>query len=68
MPKNEEDPMPVPDFQSVMLPLLRHISDGREYSSTEINNALALHFQLTQDERNALLPSRRQKIFVNRVV
>ena len=59
--------MPIPDFQSVMLPLLRHISGGREYSSTEINDALALHFQLTQDERNALLPSRRQKVFDNRV-
>jgi len=66
MPKNEEDPVPIPDFQSVMLPLLKHISDQKEHSNTEINDALALHFQLTQEERNALLPSRRQKVFDNR--
>ena len=58
--------MPIPDFQSVMLPLLRHISDQKEHSNTEINDALALHFQLTPEERNALLPGGRQKVFDNR--
>ncbi|GEM_PF-1951840 len=27
--------MPIPDFQTVMLPLLAHLSDGREHSNQE---------------------------------
>ncbi len=59
--------MSIPDFQSIMLPLLQHIADGKEHSNPEIIQAMAEHFQLSQDEQNRLLPSGRQKIFTNRV-
>jgi len=59
--------MPIPDLQTVMLPLLKHISDGKKYSNSEITEALARHFHLTPEERNTLLPSGRQKVFDNRV-
>ncbi len=59
--------MPIPDFQTIMRPLLKHISDGKKYSNREITESLAEHFQLTAEERNTLLPSGRQKVFDNRV-
>ena len=55
--------MTIPDFQTIMLPLLKHISDGKEHNNKEIIEALADHFQLTQEERSRLLPSGRQKVF-----
>ncbi len=59
--------MPIPDFQTIMLPLLRHVSDGKEYTNSGITDALAQHFRLTPEEQRALLPSGRQKVFANRV-
>jgi restriction system protein len=59
--------MAIPDFQTIMLPLLKHITDGNEHSNHELTEALAKHFQLSEEERNQLLPSGRQKLFTNRV-
>jgi restriction system protein len=59
--------MPIPDFQSFMLPMLRLASDGREHSLEEARTALAAHFNLTAEERNELLPSGTQRRFNNRV-
>lgn len=59
--------MPIPDFQSIMLPLLVRLRDGREHANQETLDALGLHFSLTEDERTQLLPSGRQGVFVNRV-
>lgn len=59
--------MPIPDFQTVMLPLLVHLRDDREHANADTLDALALHFSLTEDERTQLLPSGRQSIFINRV-
>jgi restriction system protein len=57
----------IPDFQSVMRPLLELASDGKDHSNVEAREALARKFNLTEEERHALLPSGRQGIFVNRV-
>ena len=59
--------MPIPDFQTIMLPLLKHISDGKKYSNREITEALDRHFGLTPEERSTLLPGGRQKVFHSRV-
>lgn len=59
--------MPIPDFQTLMRPLLDFASDGREHSLREAREALAERFKLTEQEKKALLPSGRQAIFVNRV-
>lgn len=59
--------MAIPDFQSIMLPLLELLGDGKEKSNQEIKDRLAEFFKLTQEELNQLLPSGRQKLFVNRV-
>jgi restriction endonuclease Mrr len=33
--------MSIPDFQTVMLPLLAHLSDGKEHSNQETLKSLA---------------------------
>lgn len=59
--------MGVPDFQSLMLPLLRIAGDGKEHSLSEARAALGSEFKLTQAEQDELLPSGRQSRFSNRV-
>lgn len=59
--------MPIPDFQSIMLPLLQQVSDGKEYRYRELIEILAQQFKLSDVERNELLASGTQPIFDNRV-
>jgi restriction system protein len=59
--------MPVPGFQSLMLPLLRIAGDGKEYSLAEAREMLAEEFRLSSVEIEELLPSGRQSKFANRV-
>jgi restriction system protein len=59
--------MPIPDFQSIMLPLLRAIADGRSSSYREVVDLLADEFKLTKEERKALHPNGVVNIFYNRV-
>ena len=57
----------IPDFQTLMLPFMQHIADGKEHSTTETHDALAFHFKLNDEELNRYLPSGNQKTFYNRV-
>lgn len=59
--------MAIPDFQSLMLPLLKFSSDQKDHLTREAVDALALHFNLSDEEKNQLLPSGTQAVFVNRV-
>ncbi|MBH5319372.1 restriction endonuclease [Paenibacillus sp. GSMTC-2017] len=59
--------MPVPNYQVIMLPLLRFSSDEMEHSLRESVDFLAEYFQLTEDERQEMLPSGKQTLFQNRV-
>lgn len=59
--------MAIPDYQTVMLPLLRFAGDRQEHSLRETIDALAIEFALSDDERKALLPSGQQQVFDNRV-
>ncbi|WP_018621032.1 restriction endonuclease [Spirosoma luteum] len=59
--------MPVPDFQSIMLPFLKFSSDGNEHTTREAVECLANEFGLSESEREELLPSGTQRIFENRV-
>jgi len=58
--------MAIPDFQSIMLPFLETIKDGREYKMLEVRELLADHFNLTDEDKKELLPSGRQPTFSNR--
>jgi len=59
--------MPIPDFQTLMRPLLARIQDGIEYQVRALVDALADDFKLTDDERKQLLPSGQQGRFTNRI-
>src|SRR5206468_11203919 len=59
--------MPIPDYQTIMLPLLRYTSDGREHSLREAIETLGQELHLSDEELRALLPSGKQEIFDNRV-
>ena len=59
--------MPIPDFQSLMLPALKALSGGAEKPVSEIRNHIAETQGLTLEEMQELLPSGRQPVFVNRV-
>jgi len=59
--------MAIPDFQSVMLPFLETLQDGKERTMRELTEQLALRFKLTEEERQEHLPSGPQSLFYNRV-
>ncbi len=59
--------MPIPDFQTIMLPLLEFVEDKQEHSLQEAIIYLTKIFNLTEEERKELLPSGKQSRFVNRV-
>lgn len=59
--------MAIPDFQTIMLPLLQYASDGKEHTVFETIEHLSNAFNLTEDERKELLPSGTQARFANRV-
>src|SRR5438552_1958920 len=59
--------MPIPDFQTAMLPFLQLASDRQERSLRETVEALSDKFNLTDEERGQRLPSGQQTRMANRV-
>jgi len=47
----------IPDFQSIMLPLLKYLKDQKEQSSKDIKDHICKEFKLTQKDLEAKLPS-----------
>jgi restriction system protein len=59
--------MPIPDFQTLMLPVLKITSDGLEHRMRDIIERLSNEYKLTEEERKQLLPSEGAFLFDNRV-
>jgi restriction system protein len=57
----------IPDYQSLMLPLLKLSSDRQERRVSDVVAQLGTELRLTDAERAEMLPSGRQPIFNNRV-
>jgi restriction system protein len=57
----------IPDFQTLMRPLLEFAADGKLHSLAEAREAMSARFRLTEEETKTLLPSGRQTVLVNRV-
>jgi restriction system protein len=57
----------IPDYQSLMLPLLEALADGREHLVRDVRERIAAKFGLGAIEREVLLPSGKQPIFDNRL-
>jgi restriction system protein len=57
--------MAVPDFQSLMLPVLRAAADG-DISAPDLRSRIAADLRLTETDLAEMLPSGRQTTFANR--
>lgn len=57
----------IPDYETLMLPLLRRLGDGQVRVLREVMSELAAEFQLTDEERSQLLPSGGTLTFASRV-
>jgi restriction system protein len=53
--------MPVPDFQTIMRPLLVALDDGQDHAIAAVRAHLAAEFKLTEAEMQEQLPSGRAK-------
>lgn len=58
--------MAIPDYQSLMLPLLQLAAEG-ETSVPQAADILAGRLHLTPEEREEMLPSRRMRVLHNRI-
>ena len=58
--------MPIPDYQTLMLPVLRIIGDGADHTARSVIDALRTEFKLTPEEREQLVGSQRITVIANR--
>jgi len=58
--------MSIPDYQTLMLPVLRAAAGG-ETRVPEVEEKIAKQFELSQGEREQLLPSGKQRLLHNRI-
>lgn len=59
--------MTIPDYQSIMLPLLELASDGTDHPLKEATEAISNTFKLTEEERNRRLPSGLKTYIYDRI-
>ena len=59
--------MPIPDYQAIMLPLLKFLGDKKERFVDEAIDHISRLYSLTIEEKRQLLPSGKQSIIANRV-
>jgi restriction system protein len=57
----------IPDFQSVMLPLLQTFTDDEPKTTKYLRGKMIEHFNITPEEQQQMIPSGRQKLYYNRV-
>ena len=59
--------MTIPDYQTLMLPLLKLNGDEKEHSLKSATENLAIDFGLSEEELAEMLPSARKTRFYDRV-
>ena len=59
--------MAIPDFQTLMLPILELLKDGTSVKLSEMVEIMSDKYNLSEEERNEWLPSKLQKTMYNRV-
>ena len=57
----------IPDFQSIMLPLLKILEDGQPKSINDVIKILANQFNLNEQDLKIKVPSGQMGLFRNRV-
>src|SRR5438105_3234130 len=59
--------MPIPDYQSLMLPVLQLAGDGKEHALAQVRSQIAKELKLTEDQLAERTPSDRQTVFASRI-
>jgi len=59
--------MTIPDYQTIMLPLLKLTEDKKEHSIREAIDSISDLFKLSEEQTKEVLPSGRSYIIDNRV-
>lgn len=59
--------MPIPEFQSIMLPLLKYAADQKEHTMRDAGPYIASYFKLSETEKQQRTPSGLQRTIYNRV-
>jgi len=59
--------MAIPDYQTIMLPLLKLVRDKQVYKMSSVTESLAVQYNLTDEERAVTIRSGTQSLFYNRV-
>ena len=59
--------MPLPDSQSMMLPVLRGLADGQIHRNRDLEDVVAVEFGLTVEERFGIVNKNGQSKFANRL-
>ena len=59
--------MPIPDFQSIMRPILATVADGIPLPLSDLRERITNEYQLSEEERSERLPSGKQTVINNRV-
>src|ERR1035438_3152044 len=59
--------MPIPDYQSLMLPVLQQLSDRKEHSVAQMRQHIASDLKLSNEELAERLASDTTTVFVNRI-
>ncbi len=59
--------MPVPDYQTIMLPLLQSVSDGSNHRINDVIGRVANHFKLSEDDQSEMLASGNGTVLYSRV-
>ena len=58
--------MAIPDYETLMLPVLQYVSDGKEHPLKEITASMAESFKLSAEEREQRIPSGQSTYIQNR--
>lgn len=56
----------IPDFQTLMLPVMEILTDNKPHTFSEVLELLAKRFNLSEDELRIQVPSGQQPLFKNR--
>jgi restriction system protein len=58
--------MPIPNYETIMLPILKFASDDKEHTPKEAREYLSTYFKLTNQEKNNKYPNSNMSIFADR--
>jgi len=59
--------VPIPDYEHIMLPYLKFLSDAKEHPLSQVLAHVYSTFRLTEQEKEKLLPSGTEPVIRNRV-